>query len=190
MSSLPEVHRKAVDATARIVDRIKPGQMDDASPCEAYDVRGLLNHVVSGNWWVEPLVAGKTIEEVGDKYDGDVVGDDPSGAYKASAKAAAEAFERPGAMEAPVAVSYGPVPGEIYAGHRFIDVLIHGWDLAVATGQDRTLDPELVEACWEVVRPQQDLLKGSGAFGTEVDVPKDADSQTRLLAVLGRRADR
>jgi uncharacterized protein (TIGR03086 family) len=85
-------------------------------------------------------------------------------------------------------VSYGPVPGEIYAGHRYIDVLIHGWDLAVATGQDSTLDPVLVETCWEIVRPQQDLLRGSGAFGTEVEVPDDADSQTRLLAVLGRRA--
>ncbi len=84
-------------------------------------------------------------------------------------------------------MSYGPVPGEIYAGHRFIDVLIHGWDLAVATGQDTTLDPELVETCWEIVRPQLDLLQGSGAFGTNVDVPDDADSQTRLLAVLGRR---
>ena len=80
-------------------------------------------------------------------------------------------------MEAPVAVSYGPVPGEVYAGHRFIDVLIHGWDLAVATGQDSRLDPELVETCWEIVRPQLDLLQGSGAFGTEVDVPDDADSQ-------------
>jgi uncharacterized protein (TIGR03086 family) len=189
MSSLPEVHRKALDETSRIVDGIKSAQLDGPSPCADYDVRGLLNHVVSGNWWVEPLVAGKTIDEVGDKYDGDVIGDDPSSAYQASASAAAAAFESPGAMEAPVAVSYGPVPGEIYAGHRFIDVLIHGWDLAVATGQDRTLDPTLVEACWEVVRPQQELLQGSGAFGSAVDVPDDADSQTRLLAVLGRRAD-
>ena len=85
-------------------------------------------------------MSGKTIDEVGDRYDGDVLGDDPSAAYDASARVAGDAFARPGAMEAPVAVSYGPVPGEIYAGHRFIDVLIHGWDLAVATGQDSTLD--------------------------------------------------
>ena len=151
-------------------------------------MRGLLNHVVSGNLWVEPLVSGKTIAEVGDRYDGDVVGDDPGEAYDESARIAGDAFARPGAMEAPVAVSYGPVPGEVYAGHRFIDVLIHGWDLAVATGRTATLDPELVETCWEIVRPQQDLLRGSGAFGTEIDVPDDADSQTHLLAVLGRRA--
>jgi uncharacterized protein (TIGR03086 family) len=80
------------------------------------------------------------------------------------------------------------VPGELYAGHRYIDVLIHGWDLAQATGQDTTLDPELVEACWEVVTPQAELLKASGMFGSDVEVPPDADPQTRLLALLGRRA--
>jgi uncharacterized protein (TIGR03086 family) len=186
MTSLPEAHRTALAATGRIVRGIDAGQMSDPTPCERFDVRGLLNHIVSGNLWVEPLVSGKTIEEVGERYDGDVVGEDPSAAYDASARIAGDAFAQSGAMEAPVAVSYGPVPGEVYAGHRFIDVLIHGWDLAVATGQDSTLDPELVETCWEIVRPQQDLLRGSGAFGTEVEVPDDADSQTRLLAVLGR----
>ena len=91
-------------------------------------------------------------------------------------------------MERPVAVSYGPVPGEVYAGHRFIDVLIHGWDLAKATGQDATLDPDLVEACWSVINPQMELLRGSGMFGDDVEVSDDADSQTKLLATLGRRA--
>ena len=175
MSSLAEEHRRALDATGRIVRGIDPRRLDESTPCEDFDVRGLLNHVVSGNLWVEPLVSGKTIDEVGDRYDGDVVGDDPSAAYDASAEVAGDAFARPGAMETPVAVSYGP------------DVLIHGWDLAVATGQDGTLDPELVETCWTIVRPQEELLRGSGAFGTEVEVADDADSQTRLLAVLGRR---
>jgi hypothetical protein len=36
------------------------------------------------------------------------------------------------------------VPGSAYAGHRFLDVLVHGWDLAVATGHDYALDPELI----------------------------------------------
>jgi uncharacterized protein (TIGR03086 family) len=115
-----------------------------------------------------------------------VLGDDPLAAYDASAAAASAVFSVPGAMEEPCAVSYGPVPGEVYAGHRFLDVLIHGWDIAVATGQDTRLDPELVEACWAVVEPQAELLVGSGMFGTDVEVTHGADRETTLLALLGR----
>jgi uncharacterized protein (TIGR03086 family) len=152
-----------------------------------WDVRALVNHVVSGNLRAAELAAGKTISEVGDHLDGDVLGADPLGAYDASAKAAAAVFAIPGALKAPSAVSYGPVPGAVYAGHRFIDVLIHGWDLAKATGQDTTLDPQLVEACWAVVEPQKDLLAGSGAFGGDHDIPPGASRQVQLLAVLGRK---
>jgi uncharacterized protein (TIGR03086 family) len=184
---LPELHERALQATGTLVDAVKADQLGDPTPDDEWDVRTLLNHVVSGNFWVGELVAGKTIEEVGDKLDGDVLGDDHAEAYRRSADVAAAAFKQPGAMERPVAVSYGPVPGEIYAGHRFIDVLIHGWDLAKGTGQDTALDPELVAACWEVVEPQLSMLAGSGAFGTTVEVPDDAPLQTKLLAALGRR---
>jgi uncharacterized protein (TIGR03086 family) len=185
--NLPELHERALASTRAYVAGVEAGQWHDTTPCPEYDVRTLVNHLVSGNFWVAPLVAGSTIADVGDKLDGDVLGDDPLATYEQSAGEAAAAFSAPGAMEASVAVSYGPVPGEIYAGHRFIDVLIHGWDLAKATGQGTALDPELVEGCLQVVEPQADLLKGSGMFATDVEVPPDADPQTRLLALLGRR---
>lgn len=183
---LSEVHARALDRTHAFVAGIGSGSWDDASVCDGWDVRALLNHVVSGNLWVPKLVDGKTIDEVGDRLDGDVLGADPLDAYDRSAELAAAAFRDAGAMDRPVAVSYGPVPGSVYCGHRFMDVLVHGWDLAASTGQDTTLDPDLVDACWEVVEPQQELLAGSGMFGTEIAVALDADRQTALLAVLGR----
>jgi uncharacterized protein (TIGR03086 family) len=131
---------------------------------------------------------GKTIDEVGDRLDGDVLGDDPLGAYDASAARAASVFQHPGALEAPCAVSYGPVPGSVYAGHRFIDVLVHGWDLAVATDQETHLPAHLVDACLEVVRPQAELLAGSGAFEANVEAPPGSGAEGELLAMLGRRA--
>jgi uncharacterized protein (TIGR03086 family) len=183
---LPDVHARALDQTRRFVAGVADDQWSAPSPCEAWDVRALVNHIVAGNWWVAPLVEGQTIEQVGDRYDGDVLGDDPLDAYDRSATEAAAAFRAPGAMETPVAVSYGPVPGSIYAGHRFIDVLIHGWDVARATGQDTTLDHELLGACWEVLEPQLDLLSASGMFGQRQDLPADAPAEDRILAVLGR----
>src|SRR4051794_31070986 len=140
---LPGLHQRALDATRAIVAGVRPDQWSAPTPCADWDVRELTNHIVSGNWWADELATGRTIAEVGDRLDGDVLGDDPLAAYDASAAAAAAAFNRPGAMEAPCAVSYGPVPGSVYCGHRYLDVLIHGWDLAVATGQDSTIDPQL-----------------------------------------------
>ncbi len=187
--NLPEVHARAVLTTTRdTVAGIRPDQWSLPSACSDWDVRALTNHLVSGNFWVSPLVAGDTIESVGDRLDGDLLDQDPLGVYDASAAEAAMAFRAPGAMERMIAVSYGPVPGSVYCGHRFLDVLIHGWDLATSTGQDTNLPDDLVEACFEVVDPQRDVLAGSGMFGHELTVPPDADRQTQLLAILGREA--
>jgi uncharacterized protein (TIGR03086 family) len=187
MTDIAARHRQALEATRPLVAGVDPRSWSEPTPCADWNVGELLNHVVSGNWWAAELASGATIDGVGSRLDGDQLGDDPADAYDRSAEAAAAAFEVPGALEAPCAVSYGPVPGSVYAGHRFIDVLIHGWDLAVATGQDRTLDPGLVDACWGAVEPQAELLRGSGMFGGDVAFPPDADPQTRLLAALGRR---
>jgi uncharacterized protein (TIGR03086 family) len=183
---LPALHDRALAGTRRYVAGVGDTQWSGPTPCDGWDVRELVNHIVSGNFWAGELAGGKTIEQVGDRLDGDVLGNDPVAAYDESARAASEAFHAPGAMEAPCAVSYGPVPGEVYLGHRYIDVLIHGWDVAKATGQDTKLDPELVEACWAVIEPQKDLLLGSGAFGTDHTAPAGADRQAALLAMLGR----
>lgn len=183
---LAEAHAGALDHTARIVHGVRNEQLHDPTPDDDWDVAALLQHIVSGNLWVAPLVGGETIEQVGDRLDGDLIGDDPAGAYDRSAAEAAGAFRAEGAMDAPCAVSYGPVPGRIYCGHRLIDVLVHGWDVAHAVGADTTLPTELVEACLEVIEPQLAELEASGAFGSDHDVPDGASPQVRLLSLLGR----
>ena len=75
---LPKVHEQALEHTGGYVAGVQEGQWDDPTPDAEWNVRQLLNHVVSGNFWVTPLVEGKSIEEVGDRYDGDVLGDDPA----------------------------------------------------------------------------------------------------------------
>jgi uncharacterized protein (TIGR03086 family) len=184
---LPEVHAAALDVTRVFVAGVLAEQWSLSTPCPEWDVRALVNHIVTGNFWAAELGEGKTIEEVGDRLDGDVLGEHPSSVYEASADLAKAVFRTPGAMERPCAVSYGPVPGAVYCGHRTMDVLIHGWDVAKATSQSTTLPPELVEACFEIVEPQADLLVASGMFATDVDAGSSADRQTQLLAMLGRR---
>lgn len=185
---LASLHRAALVHTGRLVAGILVTQWKRSTPCADWDVHGLVNHLVAGNQWAARLGAGETIEHVGSDLDGDLLGDDPVAAYDTSAEHAARVFERPGAMDAMCAVSYGPVPGSTYVGHRFIDVLVHGWDVAVATGQDATLPPDLVDACWRIVEPQLTMLARSGMFGEPRSVPAEADPQTRLLLHLGRAA--
>jgi uncharacterized protein (TIGR03086 family) len=185
---LPELHDRALRATGDVVAGIGKDQWDQPSPNEGQSIRELLNHVVSGNLWAGELMAGKTIAEVGDRLDGDILGDDPVAAYTESARVAAAAFRGPDAMSRPAAVSYGPVPGEVYARHRFFDVLVHGWDLAKGTGQDTTMDPDLVAACERAIEPDLEAFRGAGALAPPLPVADDADPQTRFLAAIGREA--
>jgi len=186
MTDIAELHARALDATGRIVAGVPSDRWHANTPCDGWDVRALVNHIVAGNLWAAELGAGGTIEGVGDRLDGDVLGPDPVGSYATSAKAAAAVFRAPGALDAPCAVSYGPVPGSVYAGHRFIDVFIHGWDLAAATGQDTALDAGLLQACREVAEPQLEAFRGAGALAGSLPVPPGASDQTRFLAMLGR----
>ena len=174
MSDIGELHAQALEQTGRIVAGIKPGQWQADTPCDGWDVHALLNHVVAGNLWAAELGAGATIEDVADRLDGDMLGADPAASYVTSAAAAAATFRRPGAMDAPCAVSYGPVPGSVYAGHRFLDVFVHGWDLAVATGQDPELDPGLMR-----VLPRGHRATGGG-------VPRGGRLRRRAAGPAGR----
>jgi uncharacterized protein (TIGR03086 family) len=186
MTDVAELYAQALDATGRIVRGVPADRWHAATPCAGWDARALVNHLVSGNLWAAELAAGGTIEGAGTRLEGDLLGDDPAGAYEESAAAAAAVFRRPGALDAPCAVSYGPVPGAVYAGHRFLDVLVHGWDLAMATGQDYALDPHLMQACRQIIEPQLEAFRAAGAIGPEVAVPADANAQSRFLALLGR----
>jgi uncharacterized protein (TIGR03086 family) len=67
------------------------------------------------------------------------------------------------------------------------DVLIHTWDLARATGLDETLDRDEVHRLFEAIVPIDDALRSSGHYGPRVEVPADADEQTKLIAFTGRR---
>jgi uncharacterized protein (TIGR03086 family) len=137
---------------------------------------------------VVELATGKTIDEVGGLLEGDVLGDDPVEVFQDSADAACDAFAEPGAMSRTFHLSFGDAPGSLYVSQRFVEVLIHSWDVAVATGQVAGLDDELVRRCFDIVEPRQEAMRGSGLFGSEVPVDDDAATQVRLLAMLGRRA--
>ncbi|HVM40765.1 MAG TPA: TIGR03086 family metal-binding protein [Acidimicrobiia bacterium] len=181
------LHDQGLEWFAGLVDGVGEGQWKEPTPCTDWDVRALVNHNVYENLWAAELGAGHTIDEVGDRFDGDNLGDDASAAYRASADAARASFDGPDSLEAPIAVSYGPISGEAYLRHRVMDLTIHGWDLAAATGQGRDVPQDLLEATALVVEEEQEMIRASGVFATDVDVREGEDRLERVLAITGRR---
>jgi uncharacterized protein (TIGR03086 family) len=156
------------------------------TPCTDWDVRALVNHLTVEQLWVPPLLQGHTIEEVGHRFDGDVLGSDPVASWDAAIAASTEAWNEPGALDRTVHLSYGDTPASRYLGEMAGDLAVHGWDLARALGVVDVIDPDTVEFLLEEWGGQADQLSSSGLFAPPVPVAMDADPQTRLLATLGR----
>lgn len=176
----------AIDGFEQRLGAVGAPDWSAATPCDDWDVRTLVNHVVNELLWMPPLLEGKTIAEVGDRFDGDVLGSDPLASFKSAAAAARAATFEPGAQERTVHLSFGDFPGSEYVGQVVSDVIIHSWDLARAIGADDRLDPALLTFVDEFLTPQVEAWRGAGAFGPAVEVGADASAQDRFLAKTGR----
>lgn len=185
--NVPDLHRRALDEFGRRVLAIPEDGWHMSTPNPEWDVQALVNHILDENRWTPPLLSGSTIEEVGDRFEGDLLGDDPIGAWIDSSRQATQAVHGAGAMERTVHLSFGDVPGEEYALQLFADHLIHAWDLARAIGADERLDPELVAVCSRWFAEREDMYRAAGAIGERPETAPDADPQTVLLASFGRR---
>jgi uncharacterized protein (TIGR03086 family) len=186
-SSPADLHRRAVDGFGARVHAIAADQWHAPTPCADWDVRDLVGHLVVEQLWVGALLGGQTIEDVGSRFDGDQLGDDPVGAWDRAVAQSVAAFAAPGAVDRVVHLSYGDVPAGHYGREMALDAAVHTWDLARAIGADERMDPELVAVGHEMVDAHEDAYAQSGLFAPPVPVGPDAGAQTRLLARLGRR---
>lgn len=186
MSDLPLLFAKAVDEFARRFDAVGPQQWREPTPDAEWDVRALVNHVLVEDLWAPPLLGGLTLAEVGDRFDGDQLGDDPRAAWQRAAAEAVAAVGEHGALERTVHVSFGDISGREYVSQLVCDHVIHAWDLARAIGAEERLDSDLVEFVSNYLTPRADDWRAAGAFGPRIDVPAGADRQSALLALTGR----
>ena len=184
--ALIDLYRDSVAAFADKVGRVAPGQWQSPTPCQDWDVRALVNHVVSEQRWSVPLFAGATIAEVDDRFEGDLLGADPVLNAAEAAEDAQAAVSETGVLERTVHLSVGDTPGAEYIQQLFADHLLHGWDLAVATGLDSKLDPRAARACLDWFRDREDLYRGAGIIGPRLELAPDATAQEQLLAAFGR----
>jgi len=185
MTDAKAAYRDALNTWSTRVRAVTPDQLDRPTPCTAWTVRDLLNHVVVEQLWAEPLMQGQTIEQVGSRFDGDMLGADPLATARSATEDATDLADLAlGGRK--VHLSYGDEDAEEYLWQLTLDHTIHAWDLAVATGGARVLDPALVAVTAEWFAGRMDMYRAGGAIGPIG--PSGDDPQSRLLSSLGRDA--
>jgi uncharacterized protein (TIGR03086 family) len=183
MSDVSAVWRRVAGAFTDRVETVAPEAWDSPSPCEGWVARDIVRHLTE--WVPAFLAAGAAIEA----QPGPSVDDDPAAAWRHLREAIESILDAPDAtsrrFEHPQAGSHAR--DDAIAQFVLGDVLIHTWDLARATGQDETLDAELVTTMLAGMEPMADILAASGHYGPRIPAPDDADEQTKLIALSGRR---
>jgi uncharacterized protein (TIGR03086 family) len=167
----------------RLIAAVTPDQLDAPTPCDGWDVRTLLNHLVGGNSFFLARATGTAWPS----RDDDFVGDDPLSAYRASVARLTEVFTQDGFAAKPVSTPLGDGVGAVLVSMRINEYLLHGWDLAVATGQPREFDPEVVAFAQRALRGRPIPRGEGGMFGAEQPVPEGASAVDALAGFMGRR---
>ncbi len=180
---------RAVASTEGVIKGLRRSDLDAATPCTEWTVRDLLNHVVGTLWLASGLFADRKPRHAvvpGGLPDTDVVGDRPAEAYAEAAAAALEAASIDGTLERIHKTPAGEMPGAALAGFTTMDVLVHGWDLAKATGQDSSLDADLVAHVTGFAHQAITDDRRAPVIGPEVPAGKKATATDKLVAFLGR----
>ena len=174
-----------VQGFEQLIAAVRDDQWTGATPCAEWNVRNLVNHVVRSNRGFAAALRG---EPQPAPEPADVLGDDPRAAYRASGAELLEAFGQPGAMERVVTVPFGTVPGSVALHLRNTELLVHGWDLARATGQRTSFPDEAAEQELQFSRGAiGQIPPGRTPFGPPQPVAEDAPTIDRLAALLGRQ---
>jgi uncharacterized protein (TIGR03086 family) len=186
---LIELYRRTVSTWTARVEAVAPDAWDAATPCVEWTVRDLVNHVTGEDAWTVPLLRGSSVAEVGGSFDGDLLGDEPAAAAVRGAEEAVAVVDERLPTGGQVHLSYGDEDMGEYVRQLAADHLVHAWDLAAATGGDRALDEDLVDAVGSWFADREELYRSGGVVGPRMDTAGDAPSaQTTLLAGFGRDA--
>ncbi len=181
MSEIADRHRRLAAAFADKVAAVPDDRWSSPSPCEGWTALDVVRHTCA--------TPGMFLGYVGRSApEGPPVDDDPVGAYAAARDAVQVCLDDPEVATQGFEGFFGPTTFE-EAIDRFLcfDLLVHGWDLARATGQDEHLDPADVERARAAADAFGPALRSEGVCGAEVEVGPDASAQDQLLAYLGRR---
>jgi uncharacterized protein (TIGR03086 family) len=182
-----EVLDAALAQTRPIVAAVSPDELARPTPCEAWDVRKLLNHLFGAMVLFRDVVGGSPDYAA---LEADHFTDDPLRVYDELAAQLRTAWSAGGVIDGTVSFATQELPGGFVARMLAGDVVVHGWDVATATGQsvgwDQELAADIIDWQQEAARVFPPELRAN-AFGAEVLPPEGADTMARLVALVGRQ---
>ncbi|HUE07147.1 MAG TPA: TIGR03086 family metal-binding protein [Acidimicrobiales bacterium] len=149
-------------------------ELDAPSNCDGWDVRTLMNHMLETQRYFAGSARGEDVQLSPDPPD--LLSGDPGSDFAEARADTLRTFGAPGAIE-----KTGPA-----LGIAFSDQLLHGWDLAVSTGQDATMPQGLPDAAYEMIHGRFTDEQRKGVFKPEINIGSGASAQARLLAYTGR----
>jgi uncharacterized protein (TIGR03086 family) len=152
-------------------------KLDAQTPCDDWDVRQLMNHMLDTANYFSGSARGDDVS-LPSPDPPELLGDDPVADFERAREETLDAFGVDGVIE-----RTGPS-----LGIAFSDQLLHGWDLATATGQDATMPEDLPAVAYEMIHGRFTDEQRKGVFKPEIEVADDSSAQERLLAYTGRRS--
>lgn len=181
---IESLHRGTVECWLDQVTQLTPADWDSPTPCVEWSVRDVVNHVVGEDRWTVPLLAGATLEEVGSRFDGDLLGDDPIATAADAATRALAAVQDELPDRGTVHLSYGEETADEYVHQLAADHLVHAWDVAAATGRRPHLPDDLVDAVSAWFDARRPAYRAAGLIGHPYP---GNDAQDSLIGAFGRR---
>jgi len=177
---------QAIASTRQVLKAVSKEQLGDATPCAAWKVSDLINHIVGGQYFFEAMVKG----EQPASGETDFSSTDFASAFDEGAERCVAAFSADGVMEKILTLPFGQMPGSAFVGIAATDTFTHGWDLAKATGQSTALAPELAGQL--LVGAKTFISPGfrspdGAVFGPEQSAPAGSGPADELAAFLGRK---
>jgi uncharacterized protein (TIGR03086 family) len=193
MAAIDDFDRAAA-AVLPLVAGLTPDDLARPTPCAAWNVRALVNHLTFGNRLFAGILRGEPLlplDELLRVRDIDQLGDDPHAAFQASVDEFRTEFRRPEVAGQTFPTSAGPMPADGVAALRVNELLVHGWDLERALRKPAALPNDLAEQALGLWRERVAAMPRhpGGPFGPEQPVADDAPAIDRLAGLLGRTVD-
>jgi uncharacterized protein (TIGR03086 family) len=176
----------AAAQAAKVVNGVPETTLDAPTPCPDWDLRTLLNHTIlwtsysaerraHGESVAEDLMTKDFTAEPGFRED-----------YARQIGEAVKAWADPKAWAGEIGVMGDATPAADVGAMLIMEMVLHGWDVAQATGQEYACDDAVAEALMNTVEAQAELFRKYQGFAAAVEVPGDATTFDRALGLSGR----